>query len=104
MPLSEEERRAWAQLECSLVDGVSRDSTPLVQDPWTLTVPSETYRYLMPRLVVVVGIVVVLIGVLLGVPLVVMTGLAVLGICCARARRARTAGAAVFGRRPRVMS
>jgi Flp pilus assembly protein TadB len=75
MSLSEDERHAWRELEQSLTAG---PGTVLLQDPWTLTVPTAAWHLFLPRLVAAVGASVLLAGLIVGVPLFVIAGIIVL--------------------------
>ncbi|MFJ6003741.1 hypothetical protein [Arthrobacter sp. NPDC092385] len=75
MPLSEDERLAWRDLEQSLT---AEPGTVTLQDPWTLTVPAVAWHLFLPRLIAAVGVFVLLTGLIVGVPLFVIAGIVVL--------------------------
>lgn len=85
MSLSEDEHSAWRELERSLTAGAG---TVLLDDPWALTVPAAAWHVLLPRLVAAAGVLVLLAGLIVGVPLFVIAGTVVLCFCPSR-RRAR---------------
>jgi hypothetical protein len=88
MGLSKKERRAWEECEQSLV-GHAPLATDTLQggEQWMLTVSSAACRTVIPKLILVVGVVVLLLGALAGVPLFVITGTVVLGTSIGRMYR-----------------
>lgn len=84
MSLSEDEHSAWRELERSLTAG---PGTVLPDDPLTLTVPAAAWHVLLPRLIAAVGVLALLAGLAIGVPLFVIAGIVVLCFCPSRRRR-----------------
>ncbi|MEC5198476.1 hypothetical protein RCH21_000684 [Arthrobacter sp. PL16] len=79
MPLGQGDRHAWGKLEASLhKDFPDAQALAQLEDPWTLTVSTAACRALMPKLILVVGVAVILVGALTGVPLFVITGIVIL--------------------------
>lgn len=90
MLLSDDERRAWEDLERTLIRERASGPYPTwTEHQWTLTLPAEAFRLFVLRLVLAVAILLLLTGVLAGVPLFVIAGIAVLALLGARRRRAR---------------
>lgn len=90
MLLSDDERRAWRVLERTLTGDRAPGAYPArTEDPWTLTLSAEIFQLFVRRLVLAVGVFLLLTGVLAGVPLFVIAGIAVLALHGGRRRRAR---------------
>lgn len=87
MSLTEDERRAWGELERLLMDDFPRAPDPSWSQPWTLPVRSASRRTFLPGVLLVVGIVILVTGVLTGVPLFVIAGVVVLGLHIGRIHR-----------------
>ena len=97
MQLSDEERRAWGELERSLADDFPSAPDPSQrQNLWTLALPPAARRTLVTELILIIGGTFFLVGVLTLMPLLWITGSVALcagaGRIHRRARDSRPSG------------
>lgn len=79
MSLSDEERRAWGELERSLAgEFPGAPDSSRQEDPWVPAIPPAARRTFVNELILIIGVAVLLLGALTLVPLVWITGIVVL--------------------------